>query len=320
MEKIEDRNLCAVIGDINIDIITPPFEFPEEIGESSIVLENFNMSLGGNAANFATELAALGLPHHFFGTIGDCAISNWIKQKLNEFNVSFSLFEIKNKTAGITFAMTFKNGKRQFVATLGTNNLFSYHHIEKDKLLQASHLYRAGFWYTPKLMGQPTISLMKLMIQNNKITSLDVGWDPDNFPSEKIEILYKTLDYTNIFFANEKEIKMIANKNDLNQALEFLLELATNIDKPIIVLHQGSKGSLIATKTQKIKIPTKKVAQINPTGTGDIYNAAFIYGVMHNWSLEKAGKFADAAACVHLSDPTKIYPNLEQIYNYLSKN
>jgi len=316
------KKFCAVIGDINIDIITPPFEFPDEIGEFSIVLDNFLISLGGNAANAAASLASLRCPHLFFGSIGDCAISNWIKNKLNELKVSYSLYEIKNQSAGITFAMTFTNGKRQFVATLGTNSLFSIEHIDKNKLKNADLLYRAGFWYTPKLIGNPTIELMKLMIDNNKLTLLDVGWDPEGFNSKNIEILLNTLNYTNIFFANEKEIEAITKKNNLEEALKYLIEIPNQIINPIIVVHQGSKGSLIYTKSEKIKIQTHKIIPINPTGSGDIYNAAFIYGLMQNWSLKSCGVFADAAACVHLisNDPLKIYPNLEQINSFQKQN
>ena len=302
---------CSIIGDINIDIITPPFTLPED--ESSCVLDEFTNSLGGNAINVAASLAALGTNHEFFGAMGDGPISQWIIKRCAELNVNMNLTTIPNKSAGITFAMTYLGGRRQFVATLGTNKFLSEKHIDKKKIYESDHLHRSGFWYTPALKGAPTISLMKEMIKLGKETSLDVGWDPENYPQENIELLYETLEYTKYFFVNEKEIKVITQKKELSAAIDEILQISTNIDEPVVVLHQGALGSSIITKENKIKIPTLDVPQINPTGTGDIYNAGFINGLLNDWNYEKCGIFADKLACIHLMDKSKIYPTLNDI-------
>lgn len=301
---------CSIVGDINIDVITPPFQFPENIGETSIVLDDFKVTLGGNAANFAVELAVLQSAHEFHGAIGDCAISHWIIDFCNQHKMNYNLTKIPNQSAGITFAMTFLEGKRQFVATLGTNKLLDSTHLDMKKIMNGDHLYRAGFWYTPKLLGYPTISMMKEMITKGGQTSLDFGWDPDNFTEEHIEILFKTIEFTSILFANEKEIAAITKKTKLEDGLACILDLSTHLDDQIIVVHQGSNGSLIRTKKREIQISTKEVPQNNPTGTGDIYNAGFIYGVLNDWDLEKCGRFADNLACVHLENRNKPYPSI----------
>ncbi|MHA1822002.1 MAG: carbohydrate kinase family protein, partial [Promethearchaeota archaeon] len=307
----------AIIGDLNIDIITPPFQMPED--ESSCILEDFTMSLGGNAINVAAALASLGQTHKFYGALGDDAISLWIEQKLKELKINYNLSRLKNKTAGITFALTYLKGRRQFIATLGTNKYLAEEHINLKEISKYKHLHRAGFWYTPKLIGSPTIRFLKSVISEGGQTSLDVGWDPDDFPEEHREVLYDTLEYTEVFFANEKEMRYITGKKDLKSAIDEVLQITTHVDKPILVVHQGAKGSLIATRSDQIKIKTNKVPQNNPTGTGDLYNAGFIYGVLHGWKLNKCGVFADAVACVHLRDRTKIYPNLNDINAFLNE-
>lgn len=304
---------CSIVGDINIDVITPPFQFPENIGETSIVLDDFKISLGGNAANVAAELASLQADHEFHGAMGDCAISRWIIDFCKKQKMNINLTTIPNQSAGITFAMTLLGGKRQFVATLGTNKLLGIEHLDIKKILCGDHLHRAGFWYTPKLLGNPTISLMKDMISKGGQTSLDFGWDPDNFPEEHIEILLKTLEFTNVLFANEKEIVAITKKANIEEGLVSLLEVSTHVENQIIVVHQGAKGSLIKTPKREIKISAKFVPENNPTGTGDIYNAGFIYGLLKNFELEKCGKFADDLASIHLEDINKPYPALKDL-------
>lgn len=302
---------CAVLGDINIDIITPPFVLPED--ESSCVLDEFTLSLGGNAANVAASLAALEAEHEFHGVTGDGAISQWIQQRCAGLGMNTRLIPLKDHSSGITFAMTFLGGRRQFIATLGTNKLLKLKYIDEKRILLSDHLHRAGFWYTPGLLGSPNQYLMKSMISEGKQTSLDVGWDPDGYPETHREILYDVLEYTQFFFLNMKEMRAITGYNDIDKGLEMLLQISTHVDKPVVILHQGPAGSLIATRCKRIKIETADVPQNNPTGTGDIYNAGFIYGLLNEWDLKKCGYFADKLATTHLADVNTIYPTMADI-------
>jgi sugar/nucleoside kinase (ribokinase family) len=306
--------LAAVIGDINIDIITPPVGTHLPENETSFLLDDFHLTLGGNAVNVAATLAAMQAPHIFLGGIGDCAISDWIRKRCQELGVQTRLGTLPGKSAGITFALTYTGGKRQFIATIGTNKHITMDKLDLSVLDSATHLHRAGFWYTPGLKGEPTIAALKQMIHAGQETSLDVGWDPENFNDANRKLLYQTLEYTSFFFANEKEIKAITKQDDLNRACDELLNISSHIENPVIILHQGEKGCTVKKKSDQIHIPPFPVSQVvNPTGSGDVFNGAFIYGLLQRWSLEKCAKLAAKAAAVHLGDFTKIYPIMADI-------
>ncbi len=313
---MENRSpFAVVIGNINIDIITPPFD-PQifQTGETSCVLDNFTMSLGGNAINVAATIAGFQDPHIFIGGMGNCAISDWIRKRCDQLGINTSLGTIEGKTAGITFAMTYIDGRRQFVATLGTNKLITPPDLDLSALDQATHLHRAGFWYTPGLKGEPTIQMFKQMIDAGQQTSLDVGWDPEGFTEENVDLLYKTLEYTSFFFGNEKEFKAITKRETIDDAYQDLLGISTSVSDPILVVHQGDHGCSIVSRNGITKVPVVKVSKlINPTGTGDVFNGGFIHGLMQGWSYEKAAKFATKAAAIHLQDIHKIYPTLADI-------
>lgn len=309
------KSFATVIGDINIDIITPPFD-PEILqrGETSCVLDEFTLSLGGNAINVAGALAALNDPHIFLGGIGTCAVSEWIKKRCQQLNIQTKFGILEEKSAGITVALTYTGGRRQFVATLGTNKLITMDKLDLSVLKTTSHLHRAGFWYTPKLKGEPTIRMFKEIIQNGNQTSLDVGWDPENFNDTNQEILYQTLEYTSIFFGNEKEFKAITRKTKIEDAYHELLGISKTIEEPILVVHQGEHGCSVVSKKGILKIAAYPLLKlINPTGSGDVFNGAFIHGLLNGWNLEQSARFAAKSAAVHISDITKIYPTIEDI-------
>ena len=124
---MENRSpFAVVIGDINIEIITPPFD-PQifQTGETSCVLDNFTMSLGGNAINVAATIAGFHDSSHIYRGYGRLCISDWIRKRCDQLGINTSLGTIEGKTAGIIFAMTYIDGRCQFVATLGTNKLIT---------------------------------------------------------------------------------------------------------------------------------------------------------------------------------------------------
>ncbi len=301
----------VVVGDINIDIITPPFKMLEV--ETSCVLDDFTTSLGGNAINVAAELSQLQLSCIFLGGIGEDAISNWIKAQCSELGVQYDLASYPGKSAGITFAITHLNGERQFIATLGTNKHVKMDDLNLDHLKDATHLHRAGFWYTPGLKGEPTVKLFEKARENNITTSLDVGWDPQNFPAENLELLKETIKYTSIFFANEKEIEAITKESTLEESYQVLAEWSAQ--NFLLVVHRGSNGSAVFSEKGRVDVPARPLEDIvNPTGSGDVYNAGFIYGYENGYSFEDAAKIGGEAAAIHLEDLNKIYPTKKQVF------
>jgi len=299
-----------VIGDINIDIITKPIKYLEK--EVSIVQDNFYIFPGGNAANTAIELSRLGSTVHFIGSLGTDPISRWLIEILNKYNISNTI-ATKSTTSGITFALTYEDGTRTFIATLGSNKELSIDDVKIDDI-EASHLHRAGYWWAPKLIGEPNDIIFKSAKNKGMTTSLGLSWDPNNWNNRYLVL--ENLRYCDILMLNEKEILGLTAKQTLDQALNELEQYF----KGITVIHRGNKGSLINFQSNSIEIPARKIKTINPTGSGDIYDAAFIYGFKKDWKLKKIGEFANACAELRLQFLDKKYPSLDDVLNYLGKN
>ena len=68
--------------------------------------------------------------------------------------------------------------------------------------------------------------------------------------------------------------------------------------RAIIVVKQGPQGCTIFKDSDPIHVPGIQVDEIDPTGAGDCFSAAFIAGLEAGWSLERVGRFANAAGAL----------------------
>ena len=62
-------------------------------------------------------------------------------------------------------------------------------------------------------------------------------------------------------------------------------------------------------------MPAIKVKTIDSTGAGDIFHGAFVYGLAHNFSLEKALKYATIAGALSVTRVGSYHsiPTLEEM-------
>ncbi len=299
----------VTIGDVNIDIITAPLSSNIVSKKDVEVPTKLYRTLGGNAGNCAMALSQLGLKSRLIGALSDDPASIWLINQLKVNSVDFHN-AYKMIQAAITIALTYKDGTRTFLSDFGSNFLLSPEDIDL-KLIEGQHLHRAGYWWAPNLMGDGTKHLFRHAHSKKITTSLDIGWDPNNWADESRESVYKCLEFCDILFLNNKELEGLTQAN-LDDGATILLKKGLQM----IGLHYGAKGCKIYTKDDTIHIPSYKVEIKNPTGTGDVFNAAFIYGYLKKWPLDKIGKFANAAAAVHLSS-TQPYPPLEKVQKFM---
>ena len=94
------------------------------------------------------------------------------------------------------------------------------------------------------------------------------------------------MDYVDIIFANEEEAKAFTGKEG-REALEVLSEYC-----PVAIVKVGKEGSYIKMNGEITQVGVIPVKAVDTTGAGDIYAAGFLYGLMNDYTPEKAGELA----------------------------
>lgn len=179
--------------------------------------------------------------------------------------------------------------------------LFSPSDIKRGKIT-GKIFFSGGFWYTP-LMWHGLKGIFFYTKKRGMINCMDVCWDHEGFPSHKTKAFFSVLPFVDYLFLNPAEIKGIC-KEDLSSSIKMVL--ASGVKN--IVLHRGSRGASLINKERRVTSPAFRTEIRNPTGTGDVFNAGFIYGLLKKLSFRECLKIGNATASLHLGG--RSYPSL----------
>jgi sugar/nucleoside kinase (ribokinase family) len=268
------------VGDVNIDILT---ETIDEIGENEQkIVEEIKIKVGGGAANFAIWLNNLGMKVRLIGLIGNDYFGNFIKEQLKQTGLDIKLKTISERT-GITFGIQFKDGSKKLITYRGTNKLLSLEHIKVSDI-EGDVVYFSGYNLLESLKeGLPT--LLEELKNNDKVISLDpdlkagVRFDKNEF--------FKVAKFVDVMFLNEKEASLIAKNLDWFKGRT-------------IVIKRGKNGAYAIENGEKAEVNGIQADIKNPTGAGDVFNAAFIHHYYYGYDLKECLEFANEQAVKYL--------------------
>ncbi len=304
----------ASVGDLNIDLISQPLpDFPRK--EASTIIDYYVMMVGGCAANFAAATATLGLSTRFMGLLGDDAMSDWLTEQMKDLGVEVCVERKENTTCGITLAIAFEDGRRSYLATLGSNRELQLKHLDLPLLRGVKHVHRSGYWWADHMVGEPTAEVLKRARSYGAQTSLDIGWDYQGWSDERVQSVFLPLEYTDVFFVNRDEVEKLTGKPDPILGARILLDKGPKM----VALHLGKSGSAVVTGKETYHADPHDVKVRNPTGTGDVFNAAFVYALKQGWDLQRVADFAVATAEVHVQRKDRSFPTLDKVNEFLEK-
>ena len=212
------------VGDAIVDRITPPMP-PLPRGDFQGHIEAFETLPGGNATNFALQISQLGAKTAFVGVLGRDANGDLLRQAYRRYGVRAIVRTEAGRPTGATVALSWTGGGRALITSLGANGAFRLSDIPPKALDGNDHLHRAGFWWTPRLMGRPTAQLLARARHAGVGTSLDMSTDPHGWTNARIKAARMALPFVDTFFGNEVEVAALGGKSSPFEAAMRILEL-----------------------------------------------------------------------------------------------
>lgn len=300
------------VGDLNIDIVVP-FELPPH--GKQVFVEDSHLSGGGCAANFAVACAKLGARSKLISRIGADMFGKYLIEELNHHRVDVKdvIVSPYGKT-GISLVMV-QGNERSIITSRGVNAAFSFADLRKIRI-NAELVHLPSFFILERL--RPAYKKIEERARKaGALISFDTGWDPSG-RWLKTKHLLKALKGCDFFLPNIHEARAILNKPRAN-AKELAEELLLMGIKAVAI-KMGHRGAFVADGSTFAHIPPFEASVIDPTGAGDVFNAAFLLTYIKTGDIIKSGRFANAAAAIKIAGAGwSSYPTTAQVYQLLQQ-
>jgi sugar/nucleoside kinase (ribokinase family) len=280
-------------GDLNVDLLLSGCPAPEPGKER--LATGMNYTLGGSAAIFACNLAALGARVCFAAKVGRDAPGEFCLEQLRACGVDVSGVRLCDEhRTGISVILAVEGQAQKAILTYrGAMERLEEADLPNELLRRVRHLHVAAFYLLPAL--QPGCArLFERARASGLTTSLDTNDDPDErWNSNLLEVLK----LTDIFFPNRREALSIAGESDLCRAARKLAGYARTVavkaDADGAVLAGAVSGSPL-----ELRVPRADVEFVEATGAGDSFDAGFLFRYLAGASPQDCLRFANACGAL----------------------
>jgi sugar/nucleoside kinase (ribokinase family) len=285
------------LGEMLVEIMRKDLDVPHNISGTYV-----GPYPSGAPAIFIDAVASLGLKSGFIGVVGDDEFGDLLLNRLRKSGVDTEHVRIaKGYTTGIAFVMYYSSGKRKFIFHLrysaaGQLNSEDVRHdyISKTKVL---HIMGSSLAIN-KNVKRTCYRAIEIARESGIMVTFDPNLRPELLNVETIRKICKpVLKISQIVFPSRDEAAALTGTKNPIKAAHKLQKLGPHT----VVVKMGAKGALVVTKKDVIFEPAFKVKEIDPTGAGDAYDAAFLYGILKKMSLEKTLEFAGAAGAIKVT-------------------
>jgi len=253
----------------------------------------------GASGIFASAAARLGGSVGFITTIGNDDFGRCIQDRMERDGIDLTYLKVvPDRMTGVAFVAYFSDGSRKFIYNVreGAPAAMDPNQVQPEYFTDVRWLHVMGFALTiSKGCRQACYKAVDLVKKRGGKISLDPNLRPEVLTIEEVRRLCRpVLEASEIVFPSGSEATMLAGVEDPEEAVRVLLQQGPKI----VALKQGEKGSIVFTAEQRIVVPPFQVVEVDPTGAGDCYDAAFVVGILEGWDLERTARFANAVGAL----------------------
>ena len=310
---MSDKLDVVGIGNAMVDAIIPSNQSEiekHEINRDSMNLidENLKNNLhesysiremagGGSLGNSMFGITSFGGNGSFIGKIKNDEIGVYLQKDMIREGLKFPLgFTSPDISTGCCTIFVEEDGTRTMCTFLGAGTLIGPEDIKEDDIKNHKIAYLEGYLWD----NENAKKAMKKMVEICKADKQKIAFTlSDLFCVDRHRDSFKELitENVDILFANEDEIKAMAETDSFDEGLEYAKSL--NI---VAAITKGSSGSVFVSGSEVTEVSAKKVEKvIDTTGAGDLFAAGFLFGYSKDKSMEECGNYASIAAAEIIS-------------------
>ncbi len=250
---------------------------------------------------FAVQAARLGMKTAAIGSVGADAFGDCLLNQLEADGVvADGVKRLAEQTTGVAFVAYKADGARDFVFSLGAGSCIT------DDMLKPALFDGARCFHimgSTLSMSEAVLSVchkaLDMAINAGALISFDPNLRPELLASEKARIAFAPfIAAADIFLPTEAELLQLSGAKSVEDAIADLL--AERLDRRIVVTR-GADGCSVFTADGRMDVAAYAVDEVDPTGAGDCFDAAFISGILEGMPIREAAQLGNACGALAVS-------------------
>lgn len=278
----------VIIGAAVVDIIAEPVD--ETVFETgSYPAEEIRMSLGGDALNEATVLAALGKNVRLELVTGADAEGRMIQEHCRKYGIELNENAVRaDLHTAVNVVLVRADGERNFLTSRnGSLRKLCLSDIQMPFPKDAGILCFASIFVFPHIANDELVQIFRTAKEQGMLICADMTKRKNK---EQVEEIAEALSYVDYLLPNEEEAFLLTGVQETEKAAEILF--LTGVKN--VILKCGARGCYLYNEEIRKYIPAVSgVDCVDTTGAGDSFAAGFVYGISEGWDLEKCAEFAN---------------------------
>ena len=261
-------------------------------GELLAYLDDHPMELrsGGSAANTMVALANCGGTGCYTGKVANDTNGEFYKSDMEKVGIFFEVMPAHAGHTGTCIVLTTPDADRTMLTHLGISTTLAATDIDVERLQQSQIAYVEGYLWDGESTKQACVQTMEAAKQAGVQVAFTYS-DPFCVNRSRQDFAQLTKDYVDIVFCNHQEAIAFSQLEQPEAALKHIGTIC-----PMVYMTWGDKGALLCHQGEITPIPAFPVTPIDTNGAGDAFAAGTLFGLTHDYSLTKAGRWGNYVA------------------------
>ncbi|RPJ59148.1 MAG: sugar kinase [Acidobacteria bacterium] len=231
------------------------------------------------------------------GVIGNDDFGHLIVNKLDSDGADVSSVRIDNRnTTGVAFVQYNRDGSRQFIFSPGAAGQLTESDMTDEYFahVRCFHVMGSALAISDS-SRRAVMKAIELTQRAGGLISFDPNLRPEMMPLTQIlAICEPVIRKTRILLPNAQEAMMLTGRANARDACASLLGQGPEI----VVLKEAKNGCTLYACDEAIRVSAYEVDEVDPTGAGDSFAAAFIVEYLSGASWKDAARFANAVGAL----------------------
>ncbi len=282
------------MGEMIVEIMRPRAEMPH--GVTGVYMGPY---ASGAPAIMISSAARMGAKSGIIGGVGQDAHGQMIVDRLEGCGVDCSkVLRSPDRSTGNAFVMYHDDGSREFIFHIAGTAATQCGVPEVGDVQEPGYFHLMGCSLTAdKDYCDRIIQTAQLFREKGAKFSFDPNIRPELLKDGDFKsIIAPIMDHCSVLLPGVSELKMIAGKDTVEEAVEALFE---NPVLEVIALKQGSRGCKVYTRESRQVISACKVEEQDATGAGDCFDGAFLAALVAGQDVFTAAQWGNAAGALN---------------------